>query len=758
MTYSRRGFWALALPCIGLVLIAALAATASPAQTNGNGVTGYTTAQKTLVGGETEGPFEGLTIAGGDAYEVRRLATARPNRRKRRVSVIYFGQLTDFQLADEESPAREERFDGDPFRRASAAGFRPQETMTVHEIEMAIRQVNRFVRSPIRQRGGKRARLANVVATGDLADGMQRNEVEWVRTLLEGGQLDPNSGTTDLAGTLCPPGTPLDNPANYTGVQDYDDYSPDNPLFWDPESLLGIYAERGFPTYPGLLDRAQQPFQAEGLKVPSYIAFGNHDALYIGTSAVFPGVLTPGASFEQTAVNCLKPVYPVSDQDAAAGGLSPEFLQSLLTSDPGKVMQVPPDANREFVDHEQYKQVFVGHQQRDNHGFAYVDQSELQASGGHAAYYSFSPRPGIRYIVLDTVSEAGQLVSPSSFSDNGISDGSKGNIDDPQWQWLKKEITKAENRDELIIPFAHHATPQLTVEVPDELGRCSGIPFHGHDLNASCDTDPRSSTPIHGGEDLEALFEAHPNVVLFVAGHSHENEILAHPSPKGGFWEIKSSAVADHPAQQRLIEVMNNLDGTLSIFGTDIDLAAPAGIPAPGSPAAGFDIKTLAAIARTVEYNDPHRDIDDFGKPVAPGFRLGGEEDRNVELLIRDPRLRKGRCAVKLRGTKRRDNLVGTVSGDRMKGRGGNDRLRGFGGRDCLGGGKGRDRLQGGGGRDKLLGGRGRDRLSGGRGADRIRAKGGKRDVVRCGPGRDRVTADRRDKVSRRSCERVRRR
>ena len=77
---------------------------------------------------------------------------------------------------------------------------------------------------------------------------------------------------------------------------------------------------------------------------------------------------------------------------------------------------------------------------------------------------------------------------------------------------------------------------------------------------------------------------------------------------------------------------------------------------------------------------------------------------------------------------------------------GGRDRLAGRGGDDCLAGQAGADRL---------IGGRGSDDLTGGNGADRIRARDGERDTVKCGRGRDRVIADRRDRV-RGDCERVR--
>jgi Ca2+-binding RTX toxin-like protein len=57
-------------------------------------------------------------------------------------------------------------------------------------------------------------------------------------------------------------------------------------------------------------------------------------------------------------------------------------------------------------------------------------------------------------------------------------------------------------------------------------------------------------------------------------------------------------------------------------------------------------------------------------------------------------------------------------------------------------------------GNDILRGGPGNDLLSGDRGNDTIRVRGGKRDTVACGKGRDKVTADKKDKVSK-DCEKV---
>jgi Ca2+-binding RTX toxin-like protein len=96
-------------------------------------------------------------------------------------------------------------------------------------------------------------------------------------------------------------------------------------------------------------------------------------------------------------------------------------------------------------------------------------------------------------------------------------------------------------------------------------------------------------------------------------------------------------------------------------------------------------------------------------------------------------------CSVVKKGTPKSDRLRGTAAGDRMLGRKGNDRLKGLGGADCLNGGKGADRL------------------IAGPGDDRVAARDGQRDVVRCGPGRDVVVADRRDRIAK-NCETTRRR
>src|SRR5436305_4387832 len=151
------------------VAIAAVAALAAAAPAPGQ----VTTEQRTLTRSAAD-PFRLTTAPGWPRVVRQELTPAQAGRAARRGSLLYFAQLTDFQLADEESPARVEWLDLDatPFTGAQ----RPQEALNPFMDDQAIRAVNQFGASPIPQGDGKRARMAFGLTTGDSADNMQRNE------------------------------------------------------------------------------------------------------------------------------------------------------------------------------------------------------------------------------------------------------------------------------------------------------------------------------------------------------------------------------------------------------------------------------------------------------------------------------------------------------------------------------------------------------------------------------------------------------
>jgi metallophosphoesterase (TIGR03767 family) len=604
--------------------IAASASSAAPSDT-----IGQSTLQQRIVPA-APGAFRFLQLGAGEPYTVRQeLATAGSERASKRTSLVYFGQLSDFQLADEESPARVEVVD--PFATPTfpiGAAWRPWEALEPHLDEAMIRQVNEFTTaSPVADGTGGHRAMDLTLDTGDSADNQQLNETLWVRTLLEGGALKPNSGLnkSSYSHPLCPnllvPGSA--EAVRYTGVQDYDDYFEGTfPEFYDPDSPAGRHA--AWPKYAGLMDKAQKSFTATGLDVPSYVAFGNHDALVQGNAAA-------NAAFEQVATGCLKPIGPVVTPtnlpEVFNSLLNPANLLSTLATSPQDVMVVPGDPKRQFVSKKQYKDIFKEGSQEDGHGFDFVDAAEETASNGAAGYYSWIPTPGVRFISVDTVAEAGTIVTPTGHFT------ADGNIDDPQFKWLRSELEDATAAEELVVVFSHHAPESLVADAADELAPPCTIfqPSLGHDINAGCDLDPRNSQPIHLEADAVALLHEFPNAIAWVAGHSHDNVVNPYPSPSGpsGFWSIRVAAEADWPQQSRLLEVFDNEDGTISIFGTLLDHVGQSVAPASGTAASEMDFNDLASAGRTMSFNDFQ-----FGAPIGEGQA----DDRNVELLLDDPR------------------------------------------------------------------------------------------------------------------------
>ena len=631
------------------VLCAAVGAGSSLAQTMGR-----TTGQSTVVPGPPLDPIKTgfLTLATGPRAprEVRDLPGAKrqSRRQSRRRSLAYFAQMTDFQLADEESPARQEL--NSPLLRGSSS-WRPQEALMPAVIDLSIRQLNQFTAaSPARGAKGRRAAMDFALLTGDQADNQQENETTWVRQLLEGGQtIDPNSGSRNynrcsLFDKAALNRLPDDEAQRYTGVQDYDDYNggSGDPNFYDPNRPAGpVFVS--WPSYPGLMDRAQRPFMPVGLRrgstpVPTYVTNGNHDGLVQGNAS---GVVNA----ERVATGCFK---PFATNPPRAFNAPATF--ALLTG-----FAVPPDDRRRFVDRVEAKRIYRGGRQADAHGFDFVDPAQNSASGYTAGYYAWDPKPGLRFISLETVSEGGATVGSA-----------QGNIDDPQFGWLRGELARAKRARKIVVVFGHHSIRTMTSGTPDEAapgctgrylsadGQYAGArDVHGQDRNPGCDLDPRGSSPIHLGGELAALFSANPHVVAYLAGHSHVNRVTPCASgrgcgARGNWWEINTTSTNDWPQQHRLVEIMDNRDGTLSLLGTPVDQGAQVGLPPPGS-AGGFNEDQLASLARAFAFNDPKQ-------TKAAG---GRSQDANVELIVRNPRAGKGAglCAMPTRrlGGKRVD-------------------------------------------------------------------------------------------------------
>ncbi len=126
------------------------------------------------------------------------------------------------------------------------------------------------------------------------------------------------------------------------------------------------------------------------------------------------------------------------------------------------------------------------------------------------------------------------------------------------------------------------------------------------------------------GDEVQALLLRYPNVILWVNGHTHRNQVIPHARKGGGgFWEVNTAAHIDFPQQSRIVELADNGDGTLSVFATILDSAGPASYGGLLT-----DPVRLASLSRELAGNDwQDRDTD----------RRGEVADRNVELLVPAP-------------------------------------------------------------------------------------------------------------------------
>ena len=530
-----------------------------------------TTLDTTVVRGAAVNPqgYVRLATGRGESSAVRDDlgTTAQPGREERRAGLLSFVHLTDIHVIDAQSPGRVEFLDryndgpGAPLIFGSA--YRPQEFLTPHVSDALVAAVERVGIGPVSHRG-----LDFAVCTGDNTDNAQLNELRWSIDVLDGTPVRPDSGASD----------------RFEGVHDQDAASYD-VHYWHPDGTPAgkdddnARRRYGFPVVRGLLDAARRPFTPLGLSMPWYTCYGNHDGLVQGN---FPQSIP-------LTLACEGPVKIVG----LPVGVSPEDLQRGLTAaDPGvlaslvtaPVRSVTADPSRRVITRaESVQEHFTTGGAPLGHGFTAQNVSD------GTAYYVFEPAPQVRGIVLDSVNPNGE---------------SSGSLGQRQLGWLRARLEEVSGpgRDKLVVVFSHHTVASMT-----------------NMLVFADDPSPR----VLGSEVRDLLLQF-PNVVLWVNGHTHVNRVTPYRRPGGGgFWEVNTASHVDWPVQARLVELVDNRDGTLSVFGTLLDADAPLSYGGRlDSP------RALASLARELAANDWQERTD---------ARRGLVEDRNVELLVEAP-------------------------------------------------------------------------------------------------------------------------
>lgn len=510
------------------------------------------------------GKYRLLVAAPGEPYQVRTdVLRKEPSaaRTKNRRSIAYMGHFSDIHIIDAQTPGRLE-----PLIAVTAEfidASRPQDTLTVQVLAQMVSAMAGARLSPVTG-----APMCAAISTGDAADSRNTNELRWMIDTLDGGDIVPNSG----------------KPGEYQGVQVWDEatyvYQPGNP----DNSEYGPY---GFPEIPGLLTAAvSQTVKSEGLACPWYSVYGNHDTLFMGNIQVEVG-LQAWAMGSRKAATWPATTTNMINWWATDSSMFQQFVSQVrngLGFQAG-IHEVTPDAGRKLFDQIEFMQMHLDSPATPGpvgHGFTQANVDNAQT------YWVADINPFVRMFGLDTC--------------NTVT-GADGAVPADQYDWLEAGLKQCQQENKLALVASHHNSYTLENVAQLPLG-------------------PKQK--LYHAEEFMAMLQNYPNLIAWINGHTHTNTITAQPKEGGGgFWEITTASCVDYPQQQQAIEIVDNRDGTLSLFTTVLNHDSP-----PEWTNNDFSQKGLASLSRQLASN---------AWAFEPQTLQGSVLDRNCELLIAAP-------------------------------------------------------------------------------------------------------------------------
>ncbi|MEU6119519.1 TIGR03767 family metallophosphoesterase [Streptomyces sp. NPDC047117] len=437
-------------------------------------------------------------------------------------------------------------------RAQTASAWRPQEALSVAGLVSLIERVNALKGGP-----ATGSPLAFAMTTGDNTDNNSKIELDWFLAAMSGGRIIPNTG----------------DPRHYEGVQDSD-----LKLYWQPDSdLRDADKQLGFPRLPGFLDAAIRTVHSPGLDIPWYTTVGNHDQLpggcYAPGDSYWTEIATGGRKLETLPADEAERVWT-----AVKKGLDPTGadFKALMKANRRHTRQVTPDPRRAPFTRAEYVRAHLdpAYTGKGPHGHGFTEANVHDDQ----LYYSFQVSDDVIGISLDTTDPGGHYT---------------GSVGTGQLRWLERQLK--EHKDSYVLIFSHHTSKTMDNTRPDPA---------------------RPDEGRHGGDELVRLLSGHRNVLAWINGHSHKNDITAHD----GFWEVSTASHIDFPQLARVIEVVDNHDGTVSLFTTLVESAAPH-----RTDFHDFSQTGLAALYRELSFNAPEARTDLAGEPG----------DRNTELLLK---------------------------------------------------------------------------------------------------------------------------
>jgi hypothetical protein len=323
---------------------------------------------------------------------------------------------------------------------------------------------------------------------------------------------------------------------------------------------------------PGVDNDPKDPFDPVAFPAPWLYVPGNHDVEVVG-------------------ITLIDEVSRTAATGARSSSGTRHYDRWYAPAARGAVV---PDPDRALVDRNEIVATLRADTSAEpgppGHGYTTEPDFELGAN------YAYDAIPGLlRVIALDTSDETGGsrgLVLPATI------DG-----------FLRPELERAHDDGVLVMIASHHSTTSMD--------------------DREAEAGPVIVNAVPPAE-IEALVASYENVVLWLVGHEHDTRVravagadAAHP----GYWEIMTPAIADWPAQSRFIELVDNGNDTLSIFGTLVD----------------FDTQSC------MERRFRRLVTTEFVAGWEPLTRTAGE-DQNVELVLPIPPVAAAAVAAALAG------------------------------------------------------------------------------------------------------------
>lgn len=491
----------------------------------------------------------GGALAAEKRYDIMPANYVNANPVRRRQLANFFA-FTDVHITDKEAPNQLIYIQqADPTYGAPMTSiYSPVMLYTTHVLDAAVQTINAL---------HKKSAFDFGISLGDVCNSAQYNELRWYIDVLDGKMIAPSSGAHLGADSI--------------------DY--------------------------------QKPFKAAGLNssIPWYQALGNHDHFFIGSipidadsslnirpsytsgkvwaigdvlkpnSGKFPCVFDTSASLKAATM-----YQGVLDGSTATGNIINAGPVSSFSAAPTVTAD---DDRRPLTIPEWMAEFSKTTSSPAGHGFGLVDSS----LGSGFACYSFIPKSDIplKVIVLDNTQ------SP----DDGSHDiHGHGFLDATRWKWLKDELADGQTNNQLMIVAAH---------IPLAVGSI-GCEMEWWDSAKDSNANLQNAVSL---ADLIATLQNTPNLLLWVAGHRHQNAIKAFLPPAGGqphngFWQVETSSLRDFPQQFRTIQIQLNNDYSVSIIATNVDPAVIDGTPAATSRS--YSIATQQIVQNDLTVNAPN--------------------------------------------------------------------------------------------------------------------------------------------------------